>query len=147
MRGARYAIVVAAMSILALALAGPAAAETRVVNFDDLPAGTEVKDQYKEEDGVFFRGPGEGDGWFPLVKSVSGLAHSGDRVASIANCVGGGTTCEFFTPVSIGRLTKTASSVSAYVGWIELPEEPGSTASLRSASLSKSQKNKGEVLL
>ena len=131
MCNARHAIVVAAVLVLVLVLAAPAAAETRVVNFDNLPTGTEVKDQYKEEDGVFFRGPGEGEGWFPLVKSVPGLAHSGDQVASIANCVGGGTTCEFFTPVSIGQLTKTASSVSAYVGWIELPEEPGSTAEVK----------------
>jgi len=117
--------------MLVLALAGPAAAETKVVNFDNLPAGTEVKDQYKEEDGVFFRGPSEGDGWFPLVKSAPGLAHSGDRVASIANCVSQGNACEFFTPVSIGRLTRTASSVSAYLGWIELPEEPSSTAEVK----------------
>jgi len=118
-------------TLLVPAFAASANAETKVVNFDDLPAGTEVKDQYKEADGVFFRGPAEGDGWFPLVKSAPGLAHSGDRVASIANCVGAGNACEFFTPVSIGRLTRTASSVSAYVGWIELPEEPSSTAEVK----------------
>lgn len=126
MRAAIGALAVA----LALTFAAPAAAETKVVNFDDLPAGTTVEGQYKEEDGVYFQGPSQSDGWFPLVKAAPGQAHSGNQVASIANCTAGGNGCEFFTPVTIGRLTRTARSVSAYVGWIGTPE-PASTAEVK----------------
>ncbi len=110
--------------MLVLVVAAPAAAETRVVNFDNLPAGTEVKDQYKEEDGVYFQGLS--DGFLPLIETAPGKAHSGNQVAGIAHCPG----CENFTPRSVGRLTKTASSVSAYVGWMAAPE-PLVTAELR----------------
>ncbi len=109
-----------------LGLAGTAAAETKVVDFDNLPAGTEVKDQYKEEDGVYFQGPAQSDGALPLIESAPGRAHSGNQVASIANC----PACEFYTPRSVGRLTKTARSVSAYVGWMA-PPEPLVTAELK----------------
>ncbi|MGH2974590.1 MAG: hypothetical protein ACRDLL_06960 [Solirubrobacterales bacterium] len=117
-RSARLAAVSAVASLLALSFAGGAQAETKVVNFDDLAAGTAVQAQYESADHVFFRGPSFSDGWFPLVKSAPGQARSGDRVASIANCEGGGNSCEFFTPVTVGRLTRTASAVSAFVGWI-----------------------------
>ncbi len=110
----RGAIAALLAAILALILAAPAAAETKVVNFDNLAVGEEVKDQYKEADGVYFQGPPT-DPSPPLVKALSqGLAHSGNQVADIANCF----TCEFFTPRSVGRLTKTAHSVGAYLGWI-----------------------------
>ncbi|HVY78006.1 MAG TPA: hypothetical protein VG898_05830 [Solirubrobacterales bacterium] len=112
------------VAVLALVFSAHAGAETKVVDFDDVPAGTVVEDQYRESDGVFFRGPSQSDGWFPLVKAAPGQAHSGNQVASIANCTGGGNSCEFFTPVTIGRLTKTASSVSAFVGWIGSPSGP-----------------------
>jgi hypothetical protein len=115
---------------LALAFAAPAAAETKVVNFDDLAVGTTVEGQYKEVDGVYFQGPSQSDGWFPLVKAAPGQAHSGNQVASIANCTAGGNGCEFFTPVTVGRLSRTAGSVSAYVGWIGTPE-PASTAEVK----------------
>jgi hypothetical protein len=100
--------------LLVLIFASQAMAETKVVNFDDLAAGEEVKDQYKEADGVYFQGPPT-DPSPPLVRALSsGLAHSGNQVAGIANCF----ACEFFTPRTVGRLTRTAQSVSAYVGWI-----------------------------
>ena len=110
--------------MLTLAFAGQAQAETRVVNFDDLAPDTLVETQYEESDHVFFRGPTYLDGLLPQVKSVPGKAHSGDRVASIANCTG----CEFFTPRTIGRLTTTARAISAYVGWVGTPEDPPPTA-------------------
>ena len=100
--------------LLLPALAGRAAAETRVVGFDDLATGTEVMGQYEEADGVYFQGSTQGDGLLPLIEAAAGQAHSGNQVASIAHC----PSCEFFTPRSVGRLTRTASTVSAYVGWV-----------------------------
>ena len=112
--------------LLLPALAGRAAAETQVVGFDDLAVGTEVMGQYEEADGVYFQGPTQGDGLLPLIEAAVGQARSGDQVASIAHC----PSCEFFTPRSVGRLTRTASTVSAYVGWVVASPGP-ETAEVR----------------
>jgi hypothetical protein len=123
-------LVSAVASVLVLTFAGQAAAETKVVSFDDLPAGTTIENQYRESDGVFFNGPSQSDGWFPVVEAAPGQAHSGNQVASIAHCTASGNGCEFFTPVTVGRLTRTARSVSAYVGWVG-PLEESSTAEVK----------------
>jgi hypothetical protein len=104
--------------LVVLIAAAPAAAETRTVSFDTLPPETTVADQFRDSDGVFFRGPDQGDSAFPITKALGpGLARSGSQVADISFCFG----CEFYTPRSIGRLTRTARTVSAYVGYIGDP--------------------------
>lgn len=141
-------IVGIAALLLVLGFAGRAAAETRTVNFDDLPAGTEVKDQYKEADGVYFQGPAQSKGWFPKVEAVPGLAHSGDRVANILNCVGTGNACEFPPAVSIGTLIGTARTVSAYVGWHGPPtENPAPTAEVKLVARNTSEEVLGTSIV
>ena len=107
-----------AMLLLALICAAPASAETRTVSFDALPPETTVGDQFRDSDGVFFRGPAQDDGAFPVTKALApGLPHSGGQVADLSFCFG----CELYTPRSIGRLTRTARSVRAFVGYLGNP--------------------------
>jgi hypothetical protein len=104
--------------LLVLICAGPAGAETRTVSFDDLPPETTVADQFRDSAGVFFRGPSQDDGAFPITKTLApGLPHSGSQVADLSFCFG----CELYTPRSIGRLTRTARTVSAFVGYLGSP--------------------------
>jgi hypothetical protein len=91
---------------------GHASAATKVVNFDNLPANTEVTDQYRTSHGVYFRGLAAGDGFFPITRTT-GQAHSGSLVGDISNCT---VNCEGFTPRSVGTLVDFATTVSTYVG-------------------------------
>jgi hypothetical protein len=118
--------------VLATATA-PAHAATRTVSFDDLADGTTVDNQYKESQGVYFRGPDAGDGWFPLVRSAPGQAHSGTKVADVATCTA--VNCEGFTPRSTGRLTSFARTVSVYVGYLGNDPEPRPTAQITLTAL------------
>jgi hypothetical protein len=105
---------VAIALFVVLVCAGQASAATKVVSFDDIPANTEVRNQYQPT--VFFQGPDLGDGWFPVTRSLSaGLAHSGSQIADVSTCTA--SNCEGFVPRSVGRLTDYASTVSAYVGF------------------------------
>jgi hypothetical protein len=105
-------------SVLLLLTIAPAGAETKVVTFDNLPAGTTVSNQYRDTHGVFFAGPTQSDGFLPVVRAVSpGLAHSGTQVADISFCSG----CEFYTPRTVGRLTTAVGKVSMFVGYIGAP--------------------------
>jgi hypothetical protein len=68
-----------------------------LINFDDLPVGTAVTNQYHDK-GVDFFGPPNG-GLLPVITQVPpGEAHSGNQVANISTCLG----CEFFTPFATG---------------------------------------------
>ena len=108
--------------------AGPAQADTKVVTFDNLLVGAPVSDQYRESHGVYFRGPSTGDGWYPVVRSAPGLAHSGSQVADVSTCTA--PNCEGFEPRSTGRLTQTASTVGAYVGYTGTDPPPQPTAQI-----------------
>ena len=108
--------------------AAPARADTRVVTFDDLLPGTPVSNQYQSSHGVYFRGPDFGDGWFPVVRSAPGLAHSGSQVADVATCTA--PNCEGFTPSATGRLVETASTVGVYVGYLGTDPPPYPTAEI-----------------
>src|SRR3712207_1739823 len=101
--------------LVSLFATAPAAAGTKVVTFDDVLPGTPVSNQYKESHGVYWRGPDTGDGWFPVVRSAPGIAHSGSHVADVATCTA--LNCEGFTPSSTGRLVETATTVGVYVGY------------------------------
>jgi hypothetical protein len=82
-----------------------------LINFDDLPVGTAVTNQYHDK-GVDFFGPPNG-GLLPVITQVPpGEAHSGNQVANISTCLG----CEFFTPFATGRFTNTVEHISMYVG-------------------------------
>src|SRR3954447_26807849 len=105
-----------------LGAAAPARADTKVVTFDNLMADTPVSDQYRTSHGVYFRGPDAGDGWYPMVRSAPGVAHSGSQVADVSTCTA--VTCEGFTPRSIGRLTATASAIGVYVGYTGSDQPP-----------------------
>jgi hypothetical protein len=105
--------------LCALALmvpAGAARADTKVVTFDDLPAGTIVAGQYRAADGVRFDGPVD-FGFQPVIRSAPMQAHSGGQVADIATCQ---SDCGeyIFHPGTRGRLDTTASSISMYVGFL-----------------------------
>jgi len=105
-------VLIAALGVFALLLtASTADAASVTVGFDDLPHRTEVRDQYRDSAGVFFRE--EGDGVIPEIRQVGPeIARSGSNVVSLSRCPG----CEIFTPIAIGRLTSSARSISAFVG-------------------------------
>ncbi len=105
----------ATAAMLALTLAGSAAAATKTVTFDDLAATTRVSNQYQASSGVTFP---PGGGWLqPYVKSAPLTAHSGSNVA-VYDCTGLlGCGESFATPRFRGVLSTSASSVSAYVGY------------------------------
>lgn len=100
--------------------AAPAAADTRVVTFDDQPAGTTITDQYRASAGVRFDGQAAGDGIQPYVDSAPSVARSAPNVADVSHCVGGVDACGegLFTPGTTGRLDATAAAVSMYVGFL-----------------------------
>ena len=94
---------------------------TTTINFDDLPAGTSVTNQYDAQ-GVDFS-----SGLHPLIAQVDpSLAASGDQVARIDQCPG----CEFYTPSAIGILSTSASSVQVDVGYFANSAAPGNTATI-----------------
>lgn len=92
------------------------------VDFEQLPAGTVVTNQYANlggaGQGVVF-GPlpagAAGEGLRPVVRTPpAGQARSGSNVADIATCAG----CEFFTPRTTGTFGAPRSRVSVYVGYL-----------------------------
>lgn len=117
-----------AVLLALLILAVPAQADTKVVTFDNLLAGTPVADQYRTSHGVYFRGPGAGDGWYPVVRSAPGVARSGGQVADVSTCTA--SNCEGFSPSSTGRLTQTAQTVGVYVGYLGSDPPPRPTAEI-----------------
>src|SRR6266849_1165713 len=82
-----------------------------VIQFDDLPVGTVVIDQYQAQGVAFFTPPG--GGFLPVIAQVpAGEAHSGNQVANISTC----ENCEFLIPFIRGRFTNTVEHVSMFVG-------------------------------
>lgn len=103
----------------ALGTASGALADT-TVNFDNLPAGTKVTNQYAD-----LGGTGQGVTFGPLPSGQSGLlpvvtappagqAQSGANVGDISQCF----ACEFFQPVTSGTFGTEHSSVSVAVGYL-----------------------------
>jgi hypothetical protein len=130
----RRALALSAAVLLAiLTLAAPAQADTKVASFDDLIAGTSVSNQYQGSHGLYFRGPATGDGWFPVVRSAPGVAHSGSQIADISTCTA--SNCEGFQPRSIGRLTTTASTIGLYVGFTGTDPPPQPTTEITLTAL------------
>ena len=118
----------------ALALAGSVASEshadTVTIDFETGPAiDTAINDDYKQSHFTFFQR--EDPGFRPYRKSVPGLAHSGNVVADIspAHCYPGEVddagACEFPVSSTLGRLTRTASSITLYAGLSEPLRQPG----------------------
>ncbi len=107
-------LLAATVVALALAPAGPAAAATKTVTFDDLPNNTRVSNEYQASSGVNF--PSGGIWYQPFVKS-SLRAHSlgNEAIYSCEGLLGCGEG--FTTPRFRGVLSTSASSVSAYVGY------------------------------
>ena len=105
--------------------AAPAQAATTTVSFDDLTVGTKVDNQYHDSHGVYFRGPGAGDGWFPVIASAPGQAHSGTQVADVSTCTA--VNCEGSAPRAVGRLTTLATGISVYVGFMGSDAPPPTT--------------------
>jgi hypothetical protein len=108
--------------------AGPAQAAVKTVSFDDLPPGTDVTTQYQTSHGVFFPGPPEGA--FPKTKTLA-EAHSPGQVAEIP-IIG-----ESFNSYTVGRLTSTARTVSAFVGFT-FNTPPSDTVTLEAYNSSNS---------
>jgi hypothetical protein len=87
------------LALLALPVAPDRASAqtTTTIDFENLPAGQEIKTQYAPAVD-FTAGPSATPGLRPLVVAVPpGVAQSGNHVASISNCPGG-FGCEFFEP-------------------------------------------------
>ncbi len=104
-----------ALAIVAIA-AAPADAATSTVSFDDLAPSTRVTNEYAAQGITFPADPGRR----PLVKTFPGSARSGDRVG-VYSCEGlPGCGESFSTPQLRAALNRSATSVSAYVGyWVD----------------------------
>jgi hypothetical protein len=118
---------------IALVIAGTAAAQsladTVTIDFETGPAiDTPINDDYKQSHFTFFQR--EDPGFRPYRESAPGLAHSGNVVADIspAHCFPGemddAISCEFPVSSTLGRLTRTASSVTLYAGLFEPAGNP-----------------------
>jgi hypothetical protein len=118
---------------IAIVIAGAAApqslADTVKIDFETGPAiDTPIKDDYRQSHFTFFQR--EDPGFRPYRESAPGLAHSGSVVADIspAHCFPGemddAISCEFPISSSLGRLTRTASSVTLYAGLFEPAGNP-----------------------
>jgi hypothetical protein len=110
--------------------AAPAGAAVKTVTFDDLPAGTDVSNQYQTSHGVFFQGPSLGDGAFPNTKTLA-EAHSPSQVGELP------TIGESFHSYTVGRLNPTARTVSAFVGFT-FGTPPSDTVTLKAYNSSSS---------
>jgi hypothetical protein len=106
---------------ISLSMAPASHADTITLDFETGPAlDTAINDDYKLSHFTFFRR--EDAGFRPYRKSVPGLAHSGNVVADVspAHCYPGEVddagSCEFPTSSTLGRLTRTASSITLYAG-------------------------------
>ena len=118
----------ALLAMIALALTVPAGARAVTVNFDDLPPNTVLTNQYASAggagQGVVF-GPlpgGAGDGIRPRIEAPGpGVPSSDPHVASLANCTGSGSSCEFYIPNTTGTFQTPRSTVSVRVGLLGPP--------------------------
>ncbi len=126
-----FAGLISVLTLLAVAaLAGAASAATRTVTFDDVVPETRVSTEYETSHNLTF--PAD-PGTRPMVKTFAGRAHSGDRVG-VSTCEGLPGCGEVFpAPQLRGVLTRSATSVSAYVGYWENPlfPNPGETLQAR----------------
>src|SRR5829696_6742991 len=119
------ASVVAALTLLVvLAFASSAGAATRTVTFDDVMPDTRVLSEYEASHGVTFPGNAATR---PVVKTYTGKAHSGDRVG-VYSCDCGE---DYSAPQLRGVVTRSATSVSVYVGYWEHPQYPNPGNTLR----------------
>ena len=101
--------------LIALAAAAPATADTKLVDFETIPAGQDVTDQYRAATGLYFD-PVDPE-WLPTVTDVGAQAHSGTKVGDIFRCPAqGGPNCEGAASVTRGRFDTSVSSVQVYVG-------------------------------
>ena len=118
----RPAVAVLLALCAAFLLAPAARADTIVVDFETGPAvGTAINDDYLASSFTRFQLPDFG--FRPYRKTVSaGLAHSGTTVANIGPDLCGpaegaqGSDCEFVFGGTTARFTRSASSVTLYVG-------------------------------
>jgi len=119
------ASVVAALTLLVvLAFASSAGAATRTVTFDDVMPDTRVSSEYEASHGVTFPANAATR---PVVKTYTGKAHSGDRVG-VYSCDCGE---DYSAPQLRGVVTRSATSVSVYVGYWEHPQYPNPGNTLR----------------
>src|SRR5215471_13098080 len=89
-----------------------------VIQFDDLPVGTVVTNQYHDKGLDFISPPGS---LLPVIAQVPpGQAHSGNQVANISTCTG----CEFFTPAASGKFVYTVEHKSMFVGQFDSQADP-----------------------
>ena len=99
------------------------------MNFDTLPAGTHVTDQYKTDTDLFFQAAD--DGWVPRVENVGPVAQSQPNVGDMLNCAPYIPTApepcggELVTSGTTGRFVNSVMSVSVYVGFRTAPGNPG----------------------
>jgi hypothetical protein len=101
-----------------LAVAPPALADTKLVDFESIPAGQDVTDQYRAATGLYFA-PGDPE-YLPYVTAVGAQAHSGTKVGDIFRCVAqGGPNCEGAQSATRGRFDTSVSSVQVYVGMLD----------------------------
>lgn len=110
-------------------MASASHADTVTIDFETgPPLDTAINDDYQQSDFTFFQR--EDPGFRPYRKSVPGLAHSGNVVADIspAHCYPGEVddagACEFPVSSTLGRLTRTASSITLYAGLSEPAGSP-----------------------
>jgi hypothetical protein len=103
------------VAIVLLATAAPAVADTELVDFEAIPAGQDVTDQYRADTGLYFE-PGDPE-WLPTVTDVGAQAHSGTKVGDIFRCPAqGGPNCEGAVSATRGRFETSVSSVQVRVG-------------------------------
>ncbi len=120
MRMRLAAVAAAATAAVLLSPAGAAADDTLTVDFETGPAlNTAVNDDYLVS--AFTRFLAADIGFRPYRRSTPGQARSGTVVADVGSdtCfpeTGDGVGCEFVTPNSTGRLTRTAKAVTVHAG-------------------------------
>src|SRR5918998_1349909 len=120
----------AALTVAVALLMAPAShADTVTIDFETGPAlETAINDDYRFTHFTFFRRADAG--FRPYRKSVPGLARSGNVIADVspAHCFPGevddAISCEFPASGTLGRLTRTASSITLYAGLFEPTLEP-----------------------
>src|SRR5688500_6892854 len=117
----------AAIALLGLALApATAGAVTHVADFEAIPAGTQVTNEYRAATGLYFD-PVD-PAFLPLVQNVGAEAQSGAKVGRILNC--DVETCgEGASSRTRGRFDTTVSTVTVYVGFVA-PGSPGTSVTL-----------------
>ena len=101
--------VLLAVLAVPLALAAPAQAATKVVDFEAPAPDTRLFEEYKDSHGVSFP---EYEASRPVVRSAPGKARSGSKVGVYS------VSGENFSPSKlIGQLKDSANAISAYVGF------------------------------